>query len=32
MLKKATWPLFTLSKKLKRIYTNTYYQRPATID
>lgn len=29
MLKKATWPLFTLSKKRKRIDTNPDYQRPA---
>ncbi len=30
MLKKATWPLFTLSKKRKRIDTNPDYQRPAS--
>ncbi|MBO5320269.1 MAG: DUF262 domain-containing protein [Ruminococcus sp.] len=29
MLKKATWPLFTLSKKRKKIDTNPDYQRPA---
>ena len=29
MLKKATWPLFTLSKKRKNIDTNPDYQRPA---
>ena len=28
MLKKATWPLFTLSKKRKKIDTNPDYQRP----
>ncbi len=29
MLKKATWPLFTLSKKRTKIDTNPDYQRPA---
>lgn len=29
MLKKATWPLFTLSKKRNKIDTNPDYQRPA---
>lgn len=29
MLKRATWPLFTLSKKRKKIDTNPDYQRPA---
>ena len=29
MLKKATWPLFTLSKKKNKIDTNPDYQRPA---
>lgn len=29
MLKKATWPLFTLSHKRKKIDTNPDYQRPA---
>ena len=29
MLKRATWPLFTLSKKRKKINTNPDYQRPA---
>ena len=29
MLKRATWPLFTLSKKRKKIDTNPDYQRPS---
>ncbi len=29
MLKKSTWPLFTLSKKRNQINTNPDYQRPA---
>ena len=29
MLTKATWPLFTLSKKKSKINTNPDYQRPS---